>query len=86
MGEQIEKQGAAGGRPPKFRKEFTNTVYQLALLGATDDQLAEAFDITVSTVYEWKKKYKGFSEALRRGKLKADGQVAQGLFRRATGF
>jgi hypothetical protein len=86
MEEQIEKKGDAGGRPTKYRKEFTNTAYQLALLGATDDQLAEAFDVNVDTIHEWKKKHKGFSDSLRRGKLKADGQVAQGLFRRATGF
>lgn len=75
-----------GGRPTKYRKEFSNTAYQLALLGATDNQVAEAFDINVSTLYEWKIKYKGFSEALKRGKIQADGLVARALFRRATGF
>ncbi|HEY4063197.1 MAG TPA: helix-turn-helix domain-containing protein [Puia sp.] len=75
-----------GGRPTKYRKEFTRIAWQLALLGATDAQIAEALDITPSTLYEWKNRIKGFSEALRRGKIIADAEVAAGLHKRATGF
>lgn len=83
---QDNRQADVGGRPTKYRKAFDRQAYQLALLGATDAQLSEVFDITVSTLYEWKKRYRGFSEALRRGKTQADAEVAAGLFKRATGF
>lgn len=84
--EEQQNISTQGGRPPKYRKEFTAMAYQLALLGATDNQIAEALNITVSTLYEWKKKYKGLSEALRQGKIQADGKVAAALYKRATGF
>ena len=83
----IEKSGAdAGGRPTKYKKEFNKLVYQLCLLGATDKQIADALNISVSTLNEWKLKRKGFSESLGRGKILADAKVAAGLYKRATGF
>lgn len=75
-----------GGRPTKFKKEFEKVAFQLALLGATDPQVADALDVSVDTIYQWKVKYKRFSEALKGGKLKADAKVAFGLYRKATGF
>jgi len=77
---------AKEGRPTKYRKAFNKLAFQLALLGATDMQAAEAMDISVSTLYEWKEKHRQFSEALRRGKIEADGRVAAALYKRATGF
>jgi transposase-like protein len=76
----------AGGRPTKYRTAFNKLAYSLALLGATDEIIAEALDITPSTLYEWKNKYTRFSEALRRGKIQADAEVASALHKRATGF
>jgi hypothetical protein len=73
-------------RPTKYRKEFTKLAFQLGLLGATDIQIADALNVAASSIYEWKNKHKGFSEALRRGKTIADAKVAAGLFRRAQGF
>lgn len=74
------------GAPTKYKKEYNQLAYELCLLGLTDRQLAEAFEVAESTISDWKKKHKAFSEALREGKLKADGKVARALYRRATGF
>lgn len=75
-----------GGRPTKYRKVFERQAYQLALLGATDKMMAEAFGVDVGTINIWKKKHRGFFMSVREGKTQADAKVAAGLFKRATGF
>ncbi len=58
----------------------------MCLLGATDKQLADFFEVNVDSVYEWKKVYPSFSEALKKGKEQADAIIAQSLYKRARGF
>lgn len=55
-------------------------------MGATDKVLAEFFEVTESTINEWKLKHKKFSEALKGGKIQADARVAKALFKRALGY
>ena len=43
-----------------------------ALDGLTDEQIAKNMGVNVSTLYDWKKKYSQFSEALKEGKDTAD--------------
>lgn len=54
--------------------------------GLTDEQIALNLRISTSTLYEWKKKYTDFSEALKRGKEVVDRQVENALLRSALGF
>lgn len=74
------------GRPTKYKPQYDEQAKQLCLLGFTDAQLAEHFEINEDTLYEWKKKHPNFSEALKSGKAVADGQVAMALHKRAVGF
>lgn len=75
-----------GGRPSKYRIEFEKQAYLLCLLGATDKELADFFEISESTLNEWKKTYTGFSESLKKGKIIADAEVSAKLYHRATGY
>jgi hypothetical protein len=75
-----------GGRPSKYKPAFNNQAYKLCLLGATDKELAEFFEVQESTINNWKIEYPRFLESLKRGKLKADSIVAEKLFKRATGY
>lgn len=75
-----------GGRPTKYKVIYIQHAYKLALLGATDKELADFFEISESTLNEWKLKYPKFSESIKRGKQIADGEVADKLFKRATGY
>lgn len=54
--------------------------------GLTDEQIAKNIGISTSTLYEWKKKYSEFSEALKRGKEVIDRQVENALLKRALGY
>lgn len=58
----------------------------LALLGATDAQMAEFFNVNISTFKRWKTTKPGFSDQLGMGKGLADSKVAASLYQRATGF
>jgi hypothetical protein len=73
------------GRPTKYKEEYNEEAYELCLLGCTNEELAEYFDINVDTIYEWQKKYTQFSESIRLGKKSADSKVSKALYERATG-
>jgi hypothetical protein len=75
-----------GGRPTKYLRVFAEQAKKLCLLGATDADLADFFDVQESTINEWKKRRREFSESIRAGKLLADAAVAQSLYHRATGY
>jgi len=73
------------GRPTKYSEEILEQVTSYCLLGATDLQLADFIGVHVDTIYEWKKVYPAFSEAIRAGKEFADAAVARSLYQKAVG-
>lgn len=73
-------------RPTKYKAEFAEQARKLCLLGATDADMAEFFEVTESTINKWKLDHKEFSESLKKGKTLADATVADRLFKRATGY
>lgn len=75
-----------GGRPTGYKKEYNEQVRKLCLLGATDESLANFFNIAISTLNLWKDKHPTFMESIREGKLVADANVADALYNRAIGF
>lgn len=60
--------------------------FRLALLGATDRQIAEFFECNVQTIDYWKRKKPEFAKALKRGKMEANARVAESFYKRATGY
>lgn len=58
----------------------------LCRLGATDKDMAEFFGVSEQTVNAWKKAHPEFLEALKEGKTMADAEVADRLYKRATGY
>jgi len=76
----------AGGRPTKYKEEYAEQAKKLCALGATDPQLADFFEVAVSTVSLWKVQYPEFSEALKIAKEEADKRVVHSLYQRAMGY
>ena len=74
------------GRPTKYKPEHNEQAYKLCLLGATDEQMADFFGVSKSTINEWKLKKKGFLDSLKKGKIDADANVAKALYHRAIGY
>ncbi|MCC0638371.1 helix-turn-helix domain-containing protein [Clostridioides sp. ES-S-0001-02] len=54
--------------------------------GLIDGQIAANMGISISTLYDWKKKYPEFSESLKDGKEVVDKQVENALLKRALGY
>lgn len=80
------KGNKGGGRKSAMKKEFIKIAYSMALLGATDMDLADVFEVSEQTINNWKKESVEFSLALKRGKEQADANVADRLYQRAMGF
>ena len=76
----------AGGRPSSYEPEFAKDAEKLCMLGATDLDVAQFFEVDVRTVYRWKIDYPEFCQALKSGKEVADDLVEDRLFKRATGY
>lgn len=76
----------AVGRPSSYQVVFEAQAYRLALLGATDVEIADFFGTSIQTLNTWKKVHPKFLESLKAGKMKSDSEVADKLFQKATGF
>src|SRR5215471_18710453 len=74
-----------GGRPTSYQPEYATVVEKLCLLGARDADLARAFDVSESTIDNWKAAHPEFLAALKAGRELADADVAHSLYRRALG-
>ncbi len=74
------------GRPTKYKPDYDEQAYKLALLGHTDIEMANFWEVEEKTVNLWKKKFPSFLQALKKGKDVADANVVQSLYKRATGY
>jgi hypothetical protein len=75
-----------GGRPEDYNDQFPEQARKLCLLGATDKDLADFFEVTETTINNWKIAHPEFFESIKRGKRIADSEVAEKLYKRATGY
>lgn len=74
------------GRPTDYNIEYNDQVEKLCKLGATDKEIAEFFNVTETTINNWKNDHPEFFESIKRGKTMADSNVADRLYQRAMGF
>ncbi len=82
----MKNDSSKGGRPSKYSPVYNQQAYRLCLLGATDKELADFFEVKEWTVNKWKREYPRFSQSIKKGKKHADAIVAEKLFKRATGY
>lgn len=66
--------------------KYAEQARKMCVLGATDSQLADFFGVSESTLNLWKQKVPEFSESIKRGKIVADAEVADSLYKRALGY
>lgn len=78
--------GAGGGRPTEYKPVYADQLRKLCLLGAIDKEIADFFNISVTTLNTWKKKYPKFLLSAERGKIIADAEVANKLYQRVVGY
>lgn len=73
-------------RQSTWKPEYVEAAKNFCLLGATDAQLAEFFNVSISTFKNWMKRYPELRSATTTGKLGADAKVAKSLYQRAIGY
>lgn len=73
------------GRPSEYHPAMDDQARKLALLGLTDAEIAKFFGVTEQTLNNWKSDFPAFFESLMAGKVIADADVADSLYRRAMG-
>lgn len=73
-------EGNEGGAPSKHKTEYNDQARKLCLLGATDKDLAEFFDVCERTINNWKDEHEEFLQSIRAGKKVADMEVASRLY------
>lgn len=74
------------GRPTDYRPELCEAVEKLAKLGLTDEEMADVIGKPIGTFNRWKADHEEFREAIKRGKIPADAEVASRMFERAKGY
>ena len=73
------------GRPTKYRPEYAEQARKLCLLGLTDGELGDFFGVDEATIHRWKHTHKDFCESILTGKMLADSDVADSLYKSAVG-
>tara|TARA_R110000850_G_C9632617_1_gene432295 strand:- start:71 stop:490 length:420 start_codon:yes stop_codon:yes gene_type:complete len=74
------------GQPTSYKEEYNDLAFKYCLMGATDERLAEFFDVCVATINNWKREHPEFLASIKRGKHDADSEVVNSLFGRAKGY
>ena len=77
------------GRPSRYDTEikpYLTEIRKAVEAGATDKEIADAFGLSLSTVYEYKKKYSEFREAFARGRARVVFDIKAALLKKALGF
>lgn len=73
------------GRSSLYDESMNDQARKLALLGLTDEEMAEFFGVTRQTLDNWKREFPAFFAAVQEGKTIADANVADSFYKRATG-
>lgn len=76
---------AGPGRDSLYDPSMNDQARKLALLGLTDEEMAKFFGVDVRTLYNWYNEAPAFFQSVQEGKIVADANVADSLYRRATG-
>lgn len=83
---KAEKIKRMEGRPSLFKIEYCEQANKLCKLGATDVEMADFFGVCERTINHWKHVHPEFLQSIKKGKLQADANVAEALYRRAVGY
>ena len=78
--------GKPGGRPSTYKPEYARIARVMCANGATDADLASAFDVTTMTIWRWNAKHEKFGAALKIAKGEYDDRVERALAQRAVGY
>lgn len=74
-----KKKYRLGDHKVPFLPEYIDDVYKLGLLGFTENEMWVFFEVSENVFSRWKREFPEFKDALKRGKTRADLDVANSL-------
>lgn len=74
------------GRPRTYQDKFAEQAAKLCALGATDEDLADFFNVNIRTVKRWMVEFPEFCHAVKTAKEEANDRVERSLYQRAVGY
>jgi len=77
---------AGRGRPTKYTEALAEQAVKIALLGHSDEQIADCIGVTETTLNNWKIKHQTFFESIKKAKYDSDLEVEKTLRQRALGY
>ena len=82
----VGNKGGAGG-PSKYKPEYAPTAGRLcAMMGFTDEQLADFFEVTEKTILTWRLDHVEFATAVKAGKAETDDYVERCVVKGISGY
>lgn len=69
-----------------YKKEYAAQAYKLTLLGARLSDMADFFGVSERAVDKWMNERPEFSAKVKEARIIADAEVAESLYKLATGF
>lgn len=92
LARQAEEQAALDAEPEAldapqiaYRPGLAQRAHDLALRGATNEEIAEVFEVDITTIRRWIREIPLFERALRKGREQALGKVTRSLYAAAIG-
>jgi hypothetical protein len=70
----------------KYEPEYAVRAAELCRAGAIDRELADAFDVNITTIHRWKLQHEDFAKAVKVSKEVANDRVEASLYARAVGY
>ena len=86
LGGSDDGEAETGRAPVEIPAGYVDQAFKFCLLGATDADLGQFFDVDERTINNWKESHPEFLQSLKAGKEQADARVAQSLYRKALGW
>jgi hypothetical protein len=81
----MDNESSKQGRPTLYNDEYAEQARKLCLLGAIDKELADFFNVSESTINLWKLEHPDFSESIKNGKIIADANMVDALYKSGMG-
>lgn len=83
---RVGRPSEAVDAPGLFTADRVETIYELCLLGLSDEKISQVIGITQQTLIDWKRRYPWLAQRMLDGKELADAQVARSMYQRARGY
>lgn len=74
------------GRPTKYKPEYVDQARRLAQIGATNNEMADFFEVNIDTFKLWRNVHPEFNDAVKVGREKPDDRTERSLYETANGY